>query len=51
MDRRVPDPGEEHRAQGGDPERAGELPHGTVDDRFDFTVGLMVDGLPGARPA
>jgi len=28
-----------------------ELTAGTVDDRFDFTIGLMVDGLPGARPA
>jgi AcrR family transcriptional regulator len=30
---------------------AAELTAGTVEDRFDFTIGLMVDGLPGARPA
>jgi AcrR family transcriptional regulator len=30
---------------------AAELTSGTVDDRFGFTIGLMVDGLPGARPA
>ncbi|MFI6345275.1 TetR/AcrR family transcriptional regulator [Streptomyces sp. NPDC050560] len=29
---------------------AAELTSGTVDDRFEFAVGLMVDGLPGARP-
>ncbi|MET7451866.1 TetR/AcrR family transcriptional regulator [Streptomyces sp. NPDC005574] len=28
---------------------AAELTAGTVHDRFDFTLGLMVDGLPGAR--
>ncbi|SEP03195.1 TetR/AcrR family transcriptional regulator [Actinacidiphila rubida] len=28
---------------------AAELTAGTVHDRFDFTIGLMVDGLPGAR--
>ncbi|MFE7169986.1 TetR/AcrR family transcriptional regulator [Streptomyces sp. NPDC057616] len=28
---------------------AAELTAGTTDDRFDFTLGLMVDGLPGAR--
>ena len=28
---------------------AAELTAGTVHDRFDFTVGLMIDGLPGAR--
>jgi AcrR family transcriptional regulator len=27
---------------------AAELTAGTVHDRFDFTIGLMVDGLPGA---
>jgi AcrR family transcriptional regulator len=30
---------------------AAELTAGTIEDRFDFTIGLMVDGLPGARPA
>jgi AcrR family transcriptional regulator len=30
---------------------AAELTAGTVEDRFDFTIGLMVDGLPGAGPA
>lgn len=28
---------------------AAELTAGTVDDRFDFTLRLMIDGLPGAR--
>ncbi|MFE6487555.1 TetR/AcrR family transcriptional regulator, partial [Streptomyces sp. NPDC057757] len=28
---------------------AAELTAGTVHDRFDFTVGLMIDGLPGSR--
>ena len=28
---------------------AAELTAGTVHDRFDFTIGLMIDGLPGAR--
>ncbi|KMS84867.1 TetR family transcriptional regulator [Streptomyces regensis] len=28
---------------------AAELTAGTVQDRFDFTIGLMIDGLPGAR--
>ncbi|SEG28377.1 transcriptional regulator, TetR family [Actinacidiphila yanglinensis] len=28
---------------------AAELTAGTVDDRFDFTLGLMIGGLPGAR--
>ncbi|MFJ9543670.1 TetR/AcrR family transcriptional regulator [Streptomyces sp. NPDC101225] len=28
---------------------AAELTAGTTHDRFDFTLGLMVDGLPGAR--
>lgn len=27
---------------------AAELTAGTVHDRFDFTIGLMIDGLPGA---
>jgi hypothetical protein len=27
------------------------LTAGTVDDRFDFTIGLMIDGLPGSRRA
>ncbi|MET8288424.1 TetR/AcrR family transcriptional regulator [Streptomyces sp. NPDC048448] len=26
-----------------------ELTAGTVHDRFDFTIGLMIDGLPGSR--
>lgn len=30
---------------------AAELTAGTVDDRFNFTIGLMVNGLPGSRPA
>ncbi|MBV9794884.1 MAG: TetR/AcrR family transcriptional regulator C-terminal domain-containing protein [Actinobacteria bacterium] len=29
---------------------AAELTAGTSDDRFAFTLGLMLDGLPGARP-
>ncbi|MFI6339068.1 TetR/AcrR family transcriptional regulator [Streptomyces sp. NPDC050535] len=28
---------------------AAELTAGTVPDRFDFTIGLMIDGLPGSR--
>ncbi|MEV8097836.1 TetR/AcrR family transcriptional regulator [Kitasatospora sp. NPDC085879] len=28
---------------------AAELTAGTVNDRFDFTLGLMIDGLPGSR--
>ncbi|MFJ8010248.1 TetR/AcrR family transcriptional regulator [Streptomyces fagopyri] len=28
---------------------AAELTAGTVHDRFDFTIGLMIDGLPGSR--
>ena len=32
---------------GGQPGHAGEL---TGHDRFDFTIGLMIDGLHGARP-
>ncbi|MER6437887.1 TetR/AcrR family transcriptional regulator [Streptomyces sp. NPDC001185] len=28
---------------------AAELTAGSVHDRFDFTIGLMIDGLPGAR--
>jgi AcrR family transcriptional regulator len=28
---------------------AAELTAGTVHDRFDFTIGLMIDGLPGPR--
>ncbi|MFI9648377.1 TetR/AcrR family transcriptional regulator [Streptomyces sp. NPDC052040] len=28
---------------------AAELTAGTVQDRFDFTIGLMIDGLQGAR--
>ncbi|MFE9611435.1 TetR/AcrR family transcriptional regulator [Streptomyces sp. NPDC006012] len=28
---------------------AAELTAGTVRDRFDFTIGLLIDGLPGAR--
>ncbi|WP_327296854.1 MULTISPECIES: TetR/AcrR family transcriptional regulator [unclassified Streptomyces] len=28
---------------------AAELTAGTIHDRFDFTVGLMIDGLPGSR--
>jgi AcrR family transcriptional regulator len=28
---------------------AGELTAGTGHDRFDFTLGLMIDGLPGSR--
>jgi len=28
---------------------ASELTAGTVQDRFDFTIGLMIDGLPGSR--
>ncbi len=28
---------------------AAELTAGTGDDRFGFTIGLMIDGLPGAR--
>ncbi|WP_377270081.1 TetR/AcrR family transcriptional regulator [Peterkaempfera sp. SMS 1(5)a] len=28
---------------------AAELTAGTVHDRFDFTLGLMIDGLPGSR--
>ncbi|MGY6023543.1 TetR/AcrR family transcriptional regulator [Streptomyces spinosirectus] len=28
---------------------AAELTAGTTHDRFDFTLGLMIDGLPGAR--
>jgi hypothetical protein len=27
---------------------AAELTTGTVRDRFDFTIGLMIDGLPGS---
>ncbi|MGO4422646.1 TetR/AcrR family transcriptional regulator, partial [Streptomyces sp. MCAF7] len=29
---------------------AAELTAGTVHDRFDFTIGLMIDGLGAARP-
>jgi AcrR family transcriptional regulator len=29
---------------------AAELTAGTVHDRFDFTIGLMIDGLPADRP-
>ena len=29
---------------------AAELTAGTTHDRFDFTLALMIDGLPGARP-
>ncbi|MCX4745027.1 TetR/AcrR family transcriptional regulator [Kitasatospora sp. NBC_01287] len=29
---------------------AAELTSGTVNDRFGFTIGLMIDGLPGSRP-
>jgi AcrR family transcriptional regulator len=29
---------------------AAELTAGTAHDRFDFTLGLMIDGLAGARP-
>ncbi|WP_329457189.1 TetR/AcrR family transcriptional regulator [Streptomyces sp. NBC_01497] len=28
---------------------AAELTAGTIHDRFDFSVGLLIDGLPGAR--
>ncbi|MCX4725704.1 TetR/AcrR family transcriptional regulator [Streptomyces sp. NBC_01020] len=28
---------------------AAELTAGTIHDRFDFTIGLMIDGLPGVR--
>ena len=28
---------------------AAELTAGTIHDRFDFTIGLMIDGLPGTR--
>ncbi|MFJ6212322.1 TetR/AcrR family transcriptional regulator [Streptomyces sp. NPDC092296] len=28
---------------------AAELTAGTVQDRFDFTIGLMIDGIPGSR--
>ncbi|WP_393071915.1 TetR/AcrR family transcriptional regulator [Streptomyces sp. LN704] len=28
---------------------AAELTAGSVHDRFDFTIGLMIDGLPGSR--
>lgn len=29
---------------------AAELTAGTVQDRFGFTIGVMLDGLPGSRP-
>ncbi|MEV5150040.1 hypothetical protein AB0L14_38250 [Streptomyces sp. NPDC052727] len=37
-----------HQSTG--PERyAAGLTAGTVQGRFDFTLGVMIDGLPGAR--